>query len=1208
MKFNKLFSVILVFVLIILPESAAHAAGVLYVKPTATGTGDCSSWANACTLQTALGGATSGDEIWVMQGIHTPTTSTDRTISFELVNGVQIYGGFHGTETQRSERDWQNNVTILSGNIGAIDYSGDNSYHVVAANFGTSSSTILDGFTISGGYASVYPQKYGGGMTNVFSSPTLVNLIFSDNIAYDYGAGMYNSNSSPTLINVSFYNNRMLNGSSIGGGLYNESSNPILVNVVFRGNSSSLGGGMANKNSNPILTNTTFSGNYSGSGGGMYNDGSNPLIQNSIFWNNADANGASSTASIANINSSVPSIEYSLLQYCNPGAAWNSSCGTNGGNNLADADPAFVTPVDPVTAPTSAGDLRLQRISITIDLGNNNADLDGAGSSTGTISSSIATDLAAKPRIFNTTVDLGAYENQWSTDDFVITVKTDNTGTSSSTQFTIPTTGGGYNYNVDCDDDSTIEATDQTGNYTCDYGTGNAGVYTIRIIDNSGVGTGFPRIYFNNSGDKDKLLTIEQWGTGKWTSMNNAFAGCTNLTGPTFADTPDLSNVTDLSWMFSGATSFNQYIGYWDTSNITNMSGMFSGANAFNLDIWRWDTSSVTDMSYMFAAANTFNQNLHNWNVSMVTNMSSMFYSADSFNGSVTSWNTGSATNMSYMFFDAVSFDQDLFSWDVADVTDMTGIFGNVTLSTANYDSLLISWNLQSLQSGVTFDGGNSKYCKGEIARDNMTNPSGHNWTITDGGRNCTAYDDFVITIKTDNPGTSSNVQFTIPTFPTQTYNYHVDCDNDGINETTSPATGDYTCNYLAAGTYTIRIKDASGTGTGWTGFPRIYFNNSGDKEKLMTIEQWGTGAWASMKSAFSGCSNLTESIILDDPDLSGVTDLSSMFADATSFNQYIADWNTSNITDMSWMFSGATSFNQDIGYWDTSNITNMNGMFSGANAFNQDISNWNTGHVYDMNWMFYNASSFNQDIGGWDTHMVQLMGNMFNGASSFNQDISNWNTGHVLDMRWMFYNASSFDQNIGGWDVRTLLYADNMFNGVTLSTVNYDALLNGWNAQTPRSYIIFGGGNSKYCNGETARANMISSNKWMISDGGKDCSMTNDFIEYALDIKALGQTSLDTSNATSSLSDPDLTTHSCGITGKGQATVWYKYTLTTHDAISVNTLGSGYDTFIAIWEGTDINNLRFVACNDDTSGTKQSAVSIRVTGGKTYYIEIGQP
>ena len=102
-------------------------------------------------------------------------------------------------------------------------------------------------------------------------------------------------------------------------------------------------------------------------------------------------------------------------------------------------------------------------------------------------------------------------------DDFVITVQTDYPGISPSNAFIIPTEGTGYNYNVDCDNDGSNEANNVTGSYTCGYPA--AGTYTIRIKDNTGSGTGFPRIYFNNGGDAQKLLSIDQWGTGIWTSM-----------------------------------------------------------------------------------------------------------------------------------------------------------------------------------------------------------------------------------------------------------------------------------------------------------------------------------------------------------------------------------------------------------------------------------------------------------------------------------------------------------------------------------------------------------------------------------------------------------------------------------------------------------------------------------------------------------------
>ena len=161
---SRIFSVlfVIVFMLAVTPLQAAHAAGVRYAKPAASGTGDCSSWANACTLQTALTGAVSGDEIWVAAGTHKPTTGTDRTATFQLKNGVAVYGGFAGTETARGQRNPAANLTILSGDIDNNDsqtpiitdlttVTGNttNSYHVVTGATGAT----LDGFTITAGNA-----------------------------------------------------------------------------------------------------------------------------------------------------------------------------------------------------------------------------------------------------------------------------------------------------------------------------------------------------------------------------------------------------------------------------------------------------------------------------------------------------------------------------------------------------------------------------------------------------------------------------------------------------------------------------------------------------------------------------------------------------------------------------------------------------------------------------------------------------------------------------------------------------------------------------------------------------------------------------------------------------------------------------------------------------------------------------------------------
>jgi surface protein len=226
---------------------------------------------------------------------------------------------------------------------------------------------------------------------------------------------------------------------------------------------------------------------------------------------------------------------------------------------------------------------------------------------------------------------------------------------------------------------------------------------------------------------------IGSWDTTNVTNMSGMFVGASvfnqNIGGW------DTAHVTDMSWMFGSASTFNQNIGSWDTANVTDMSGMFSGASAFNQDIGDWNTASVTDMSWMFDYASAFNQDIGSWDTTNVTNMSGMF-SGGIFNHDIGSWNTASVTDMSRMFY-ASAFNQNLGSWNIASVTDMTGMFESVTLSTDNYDALLLGWNAQALQPNVTFDGGASQYCLGAPARNAMISTYG--WTVTDGGQHCFA-------------------------------------------------------------------------------------------------------------------------------------------------------------------------------------------------------------------------------------------------------------------------------------------------------------------------------------------------------------------------------------------------------------------------------------------------------------------------------------
>jgi surface protein len=249
------------------------------------------------------------------------------------------------------------------------------------------------------------------------------------------------------------------------------------------------------------------------------------------------------------------------------------------------------------------------------------------------------------------------------------------------------------------------------------------------------------------------------------------------------------------------------------------------------------------------------------------------------------------------------------------------------------------------------------------------------------------------------------------------------------------------------------------------------------------------------------------------------VTNMSTMFLQATSFNQNIDSWDVSNVTNMNAMFLQATSFNQNIDSWDVSNVTNMGAMFNVASTFNQPIGSWNLGNVTNMSFMFYQATSFNQPIGNWNVSGVTNMAGMFEVATSFNQNIGSWNVGNVTNMSFMFglatsFNqpigswnvinvsnmssmfdaATSFNQNIGSWNVINVTDMQSMFINAGLSTVNYDALLIGWSTISANEIplkpnVPFDAGTSKYCNGATARASIISTYGWTITDAGLDCT-----------------------------------------------------------------------------------------------------------------------
>lgn len=292
---------------------------------------------------------------------------------------------------------------------------------------------------------------------------------------------------------------------------------------------------------------------------------------------------------------------------------------------------------------------------------------------------------------------------------------------------------------------------------------------------------------------------------------------------------------------------------------------------------------------------------------------------------------------------------------------------------------------------------------------------------------------DFVFTMAT----TGAAETVTIPCQDAGTFNAVIDWgDGSGTSTITTFNDADLAHEYASAGDHEIKI---SGT------FPNIYFNNTGDKLKLKSVEQLGVVGWITLNRAFFGCSNMT-AFAGGNVNTSAVTNMSFALRGCSSLTSIdLSGFNTSAVTDMSQMFntcSGLTSL--DVSSFDTASVTDMNAMFYDCNSVTSlDLSNFDTSLVANMSEMFRLCNSLT-DVVGVDAFDIEGL----NGTSDLNN--------------FMTHN--------------------------TLPTSRYDALLIAWDAQNPFDGMAPNFGGSKYTGGgaaATARANLISTDGWTITDGG---------------------------------------------------------------------------------------------------------------------------
>jgi len=494
----------------------------------------------------------------------------------------------------------------------------------------------------------------------------------------------------------------------------------------------------------------------------------------------------------------------------------------------------------------------------------------------------------------------------------------------------------------------------------------------------------------------------------------------------------DVSHVTDMSRMFMSTKSFNGDISTFDMSSVRDMSSMFSYSTIFNGDISHWDVSSVTDMHSMFMSASSFNRDISHWDVSSVNNMDTMFMDAESFShklcgaawlkskskatrdfmfknsrGSISSsvcehtkfspqysnelrsavgtclsnspkgdcsdgphglmreWDMSRMRDMSSIFMNAASFNSDISKWDVSHVTDMSRMF----MYTNSFNGDISTWDMSSTKDMSSMFSYSTRF-NGDISYwdvSSVTDMQSMFKSASSFNRDISHWD-------------VSNVRNMNTMFMDARLFSHKLCGAAWLDSTA---------------TMDSMFKNSFGS------IP----SSMCDRPKFTPQHS------AELHNAVEKC-----------------LDHSPKGDCASGPHGHMREWDMSRITDMSSIFNGAPSFNGDISKWDVSHVTDMHSMFMSTNSFNGDISTFDTSSVKDMSFMFAYSTMFNGDISNWDVSSAKNMHGMFSAATSFNGDISKWHVSSVTNMHGMFKSASSFNIDISDWDVSSVMNMDEMF------------------------------------------------------------------------------------------------------------------------------------------------------------------------------------
>lgn len=535
--------------------SVTLQAEIIYVDINATGNNDGTSWTDAFTnLMSATINANHLSQIWVAAGTYYPSSTGNRSLSFEPI--AEMYGGFYGTEAHLSERDWEANPTILSGDIGNVGDETDNTYTVL--NLRASDSIVIDGFTISNGYsdhATDPIKKYGAGVyiINGVTPIAIKNCIVKNNIARA-STGIYCKMNVPgktkniTIENTRITQNKARWATAFDMMVVDGILDANLINCLVDSNQTlnlfssngftysggrfieyAVGGDFGNPKMNGKMINCTFTENIDfgpptpRAAVGVQGPTLDLEIYNTIFWY--------AIGNITSIDNGTQPEPNSVLV--------NNTISTDVMNTATYVTSTNNTQTDPLFTDPALMDYTLQSGSPAID----------GGSTSGIMSLIPTTDLAGGVRE-NGVIDLGCYE-------YCLGTAIDVTTTISNQTVTANESSAGVTYQwLDCNNNNTplVGETSQSftattdGDYACEI-TFGCNLDVTACVSVIGVGLNEQKIQNSLSiypNPASSLITIDN------TELTIESISIIDVTGKTIKSIVPTNNTFDVSNLVNG--------------------------------------------------------------------------------------------------------------------------------------------------------------------------------------------------------------------------------------------------------------------------------------------------------------------------------------------------------------------------------------------------------------------------------------------------------------------------------------------------------------------------------------------------------------------------------------------------------------------------------------------------------------------------------